>query len=248
MTPQKLLVLTYEDGLENGGYVGVTGSEAYPDRRQVTTEFARLGLRCIRHETRYDDPLVYGNRRCETRAMNVMTARITPGSSFFYGFAIYLPTDWIFDEAQDDILVQWKGFAGPPMAFLTEKRGVFKLRINYNTTPDPVDNYMVTKLEYRIAAASRGEWHDFMVQVDWDYRANGAGYFQVYYKRAVLPSYAPVLDYHGPNMYDGTGYLTWGIYKPGWVAGLVSARTVYHDNVAIGTSWMAVDPAMQTGA
>lgn len=58
-----------------------------------------------------------------------------------------------------------------------------------------------------------------------------------------------MLSATGPNTFndDATtmGYLKWGIYKPAWNGGPtdVDARWIVHDNIAVGGSFGAVDPA-----
>ncbi|WP_043633053.1 hypothetical protein [Nonomuraea candida] len=41
------------------------------------------------------------------------------------------------------------------------------------------------------------------------------------------------------------GYLKWGLYKPAWNTAptLVGSRVIFHDNVAVGTSFDSVNPA-----
>merc|ERR1712003_208506 len=61
--------------------------------------------------------------------------------------------------------------------------------------------------------------------------------------------YKRVVDFTGQTMdRDVEGYLKWGIYKPVWKyspdSSKVSVRTVWHDNVAVGSSWEAVDPSV----
>jgi hypothetical protein len=57
-----------------------------------------------------------------------------------------------------------------------------------------------------------------------------------------------VADEYGPNTYNDAestiGYLKWGIYKPSWRTGPsdVASRALFHDNVAVGDSFTAVNP------
>ena len=181
--------------------------------------------------------------------MKMIGARIRPGDEVFYGVTFYIPSTWSFEEDYDDILVQWKGFGGGPFMFITQKHEGLFLRTNANTDPDynpeNGDDGMV-KSQYVITEKlERGRWHDFRLQVIWDWELIGFGFVAVDYKTRLGDGYDRVVSEIGPNMYNRDGYLKWGIYKPAWQEGLdynVTMRKVWHDNVRIGSSWDQVDP------
>ena len=133
---------------------------------------------------------------------------------------------------------------------ITQKYEGLFLRINANTDsdydPETGGNDLI-KSQYVITEKlERGRWHDFRLQVIWDFQLIGFGFVAVDYKTSERDEYARVVSVIGPNMYNREGYLKWGIYKPAWQSGLdynVTMRKVWHDNVRIGSSWDLVDPA-----
>merc|ERR1711936_673667 len=244
-----LMNVDYETGDLSSGYPELDTHPPLPDRAQVDT-LARNSSFAVFHQLYSTDPSVAGSKRCESDNMKMVSARVRVGEEVFYGFSIYIPSTWEFDGDLDDILIQWKGFGGGPFMFITQKHEGLFLRINANTDPDydlHPENMIKTQHTI-ITSLKRGQWHDFRLQVIWDFALIGFGFVAVDYKTAEEVEYERVVSVIGPNMYNKEGYLKWGIYKPAWQAGLVennvTRRKVWHDNVRIGPSWDLVDPAI----
>ena len=250
--------LSYEDSLEHSGNPFIGSSEAFPTSRSIESKFARTGAFCIKHELRIKDPIVSGSKRCESNNMDMKSARIKSGDTWFYGFSLYLPSTWIDDGKYADILAQWKGFSvdvngntelGIPFMSVIQKNNALVLRYDYDTNESPSNETLVKGGQFDLVKAPlpTGKWHDFRFRVVWEYKDNGMGRIEVDHKLDSETSYQRVLNYKGPNMYNSGGYLKWGIYKPSWNTstydGGISYRAVWHDNFRIGSSWSDVDPS-----
>jgi hypothetical protein len=80
----------------------------------------------------------------------------------------------------------------------------------------------------------------------WD--ATDAGGIRVWHQTDLDPGWEEVLDVAGANTFaddEASGYLKWGLYKPAWNLAPtdVDARVIYHDNIAFGDGFDAVDPS-----
>merc|ERR1719240_2300328 len=161
--------------------------------------------------------------------------RIKRGETQYYGLSVFLPTTWSFDNKPlADILFQWKGFRGGPFIMLVQKHNGLYLRAPGRQQFEITRNVQL------------GEWHDIRLKIHWE--TNQSGVIELDYKTADLSDYARVISFEGATMdREAGGYLKWGIYKPVWKtnpeASAVSDRSVWHDNIAVGSSWAEVDPS-----
>jgi hypothetical protein len=180
-------------------------------------------------------------------------AAIKPGAWYYYGFSIYIPTDWIYDS-KPEILFQWKGGkGGKPFMSLHSKYSDFNLVIN--TSPDPEinarqDKDSLARRTYEITENFElGKWHDFLFNVTWDFNPSGVAKLFVEYKTEDQDEYTTVVKDYEPNMYNVEGYAKWGVYKPVWKKNpdksQVTMREVWHDNIRIGYMRDVVDPSIK---
>ena len=164
--------------------------------------------------------------------------------------SVYLPTTWEFDGDNSDILFQWKGFGGKPFISHQQKHDGLFIRTNSNPNPDfdPENEDELIKKQYPIVKVMElGKWHDLIFRMIWDFKTDGVGLLYADYKTEDSNDYERVVEVAEPNMYNKEGYNKWGIYKPGWNEHPewtnVTMRKIWHDNIRIGFSPDAVDPA-----
>lgn len=215
----------------------------------------RVGSLGVRSELRYGDTEAYGGPRAETAVVGASASRYAAGESFYYGFSLYIPSGWVDDGGVEDILFQWHDIpdAGEapksPNLFLGIKRTEFVLRITSDageiSTADSVlkeQALLVGGLDY-----TQSTWHDFVFHVVWSYQGASDGLIEAWHRTSDEIGYRKVLEKLGPNMHndDLDGYVKWGIYKPAWRTGPTapSARIVMHDEIRVGASFGAVEPA-----
>ncbi|MCF6469384.1 hypothetical protein FAF44_13420 [Nonomuraea sp. MG754425] len=212
----------------------------------------RTGAHAVMSQLKYGDPLVEGGVRAESHTLRNEAGHFRSGTTAYYGFSVYIPSTWQKDS-REDIVFQWKPWADKcekqkwPSAFLTvQPTGKFQLRVNS-------DGNRCSTLEslkqssYNLADVEPGRWHDFVFHIKWSHGSDGTltGWHQTH----KTPGWKQVVNVAGANTFndDATtkGYLKWGLYKPAWNTGptLVTNRVIFHDNVAVGATFNAVDPS-----
>ena len=242
----------YEDGTPSSE-TAIGFNTCCPHSIGVTTSVPRTGRFALRSHLRYGDPAVeVGGTRAESHTMGMPETYFRSGDAAFYGFSVYVLSSWQNDSTED-IVFQWKAWpdaceaAKAPSAFLTTRpSGGWRLRINSDgircSTPGSV---LKTSLDF--AEVKPGQWHDFVFRFRWSHGSDGL--VEVWHQTHKNPGWQ-YASRSGPNSFndDDTtfGYLKWGIYKPAWSSGPtnVPSRTVFHDNVAVGTSFGEVDPSV----
>ena len=251
------LEATFENGLFNSGdpliYVNCPVHVSTPKKRVWADCNLGRNSQCSNvHLLHKDDPDRSGSKRCESSTKNMKNAVIRPRTWYYYGFSIYIPSDWI-DDTQSEILFQWKGGSGgKPFIGLHSKNTEFYININTNTDPnfDPKeDKHLLKKRKHSITDNFvKGKWHDFLFNVTWDFNSPGIAQLFVEYKTEDDDDYETVVYDNQTNMYNAEGYAKWGVYKPGWKKhpdrSMVTTRKVIHDNIRIGYNREVVDPSI----
>jgi hypothetical protein len=224
--------------------------QACCDDSVQAVDFSRSDGESFRSHLRYGDAPVADGIRAETHTARWDASRFGTGDVVYYGFSVYLVSTWETDSAED-IVFQWhtepEDCEGdkPPSAFLSvQPEGVWRLRVNGDDDPCSSEDSL-TKSGFDLAAAEPGRWHDFVFAFKWD--ATEAGAIRVWHQTDLDPVWEQVLDVTGANTYaddEANGYLKWGVYKPAWNREPtdVEARVIFHDNIAFGGRFDAVDP------
>ncbi|HEU5054949.1 MAG TPA: polysaccharide lyase [Kofleriaceae bacterium] len=237
-----------------GGTIELQGSETWSLTQPVGS--GRVGDRGVRSELRYGDAEAYGGPRAETALVGNSSSRYAAGDSFFYGFSAYVPAGWVDDAGNEDIMFQWHNIpdddAGEgsksPNLFLAIKRDEFVLRITSDANPVSTADSPLKEQALLVDGLqlAQGTWHDFVFHVVWSYQGFD-GLIEAWHRTAGETGYRKVLQKVGPNMHNDEldGYVKWGIYKPSWRSGATapSARVVMHDEIRVGESFGAVEPA-----
>lgn len=260
--PNSLLFADYENGALDSGIpnIGFGKCCSYSIK---TAAFGRDSAVSIQHELRQGDPEVKRGMRSESDAIDVAPARFGAGDSRYYAFSVYLPSTWGDDNSTEDILFQWHNTPNTavepceqsktPSAFLAVHPGSapayvseWRLRLNGDanacTTTAPSS---IVSTHLGLGAPALGQWTDFVFKFDWAYDASGR--VEVWQRTSQNPTWIHSAK-DAPNTYNDkhdSGYLKWGVYKPGWNGGATSEvdkRAVFHDNIAAGTTCASVMP------
>ncbi|MFB9659177.1 polysaccharide lyase [Glycomyces mayteni] len=215
------------------------------------SDYSRDGGPAFRSYLRYGDERVADGPRAETHTARWDESRFGPGDTVYYGFSVYLVSTWEPDSSED-IVFQWHTEPEdcetdkPPSAFLSvQPEGMWRLRVNSDDDPCTTAD-SVEKTGFDLADAAPGQWHDFVFAFRWD--STDTGVVKVWHQTDLAPGWEQVLDTTGPNTFndaEASGYLKWGLYKPAWNDGPtdVPSRVVFHDNIAFGAGFDAVDPS-----
>ena len=201
--------------------------------RQATLVPVRDGSYSVRFALEKGDPVINNGTRCE------LSAGLEPkGAERWYGFSIYLPSSWAYDQAAE-IVTQWHQHwnigSSPPLAIMTHK-GQWVISQNwegpyYKDTP--------------VGAYQRSRWTDWVVHVKWS--AGSDGRLSIWKDGQPVPGF---YNKQGKNTYNSTygNYMKIGIYKWAWSQGKpsdVTERHMYHDTLRIADgsgSYAAVAP------
>jgi hypothetical protein len=158
--------------------------------------------------------------RCGERSeLTMKTTKI--GKTYWYGWSVFIPSNWQDTDSGFDILNQWA--TAPTMPI---RGGKFKcggngsmlsregktLNFIFQRKGDAVDvkctHYPLTKV-----SEVRGEWTNFVMQAKWT--GNKDGFLRLWMKIG-NGSYTQKVDYKGRTYWndEGTGpYLKMGLYK-----------------------------------
>ncbi|MFC5813862.1 polysaccharide lyase [Nonomuraea harbinensis] len=236
---------------ENGAHPKVGLNECCSHSITVD-DLPRTGEYAVRSVLKYGDPKVAGSTRAESHTLHAKETHFRSGDTVYYGFSVYLLSTWQRDS-REDIVFQWKPWSDAcetgkfPSAFLSvQPSGKWRLRVNSDgnacSTPESV-----RKTSFDLVDVKPGQWHDFVFRFTWSHGSQGKidGWHQTHKN----PGWRKVLTAGGPNTFNDdkttSGYLKWGIYKPAWASGKtdVDSRTIFHDNIAVGTTFSEVNPA-----
>jgi hypothetical protein len=251
-----LLWADFENNDINSGYTAIGHNECCTYSVQ-TAAFGRDSAISVQHELRQGDAPVAGGMRAESDALRVNSARFGEGDTRFYAFSVYLPSTWEYDGKAEDIVFQWHNTPNTavepcettktPSAFLAvhpNNGGEWRLRLNSDpnacTTADSI-----AKTHLGLGPIATGQWTDFVFEFDW--ASDATGRVDVWQRTGGNSEWTHSSK-DGGNTYNDahdSGYIKWGIYKPGWNNGAVTdvtKRAVFHDNIAIGTTCASVMP------
>ena len=200
----------------------------------ASTVVARRGSYCMRASIATADK----------RAEGVSTLRGTVGGVNWYGWSIYVPSNYTGDGS-DDIVSQfhdwfatqpaWAQDGVAPTCF-TMKGGAIGFGLKYQSAPlTPAHAY------FNLGSYTLGAWHDIVVNVKWTHLNTG---FIKIWINGVLK-----LDYTGPTFLDygvGNGpYFKMGDYKGIYNWPGTSPRIFYMDEFRMGdanSSYAEVNP------
>ncbi|UXY14277.1 heparin lyase I family protein [Chitiniphilus purpureus] len=203
-----------------------------------STTVVRTPGKSMMVQLRNTDPLVYSGKRAELVKNNVGANR----KSYWYGFSVQVPTDWVNDSSMDGI-VQWHVTSDPgeisrsPSLALMVQGDKWMILKRWDDKAISTSNDVKTMHQEVIyqAPINKGRWEDWVFEVKWDYlpqAAGGVGYTRVWRNGQLVVS----LD--APNSYNDQNqkYFKIGLYKWDWnngVATQTNYRKLYIDDVRI---------------
>jgi hypothetical protein len=213
-------------------------------------EPVRDGQHSVRFDLAKGDPALHNGARAELGAEDPVEP---PGAERWYGFSLYLPSSWKYDQAPE-VVMQWHQVGGecsngcsPPLSLITQK-GKWVLSQNWEISPGhwsfvdtPIGDY------------ATGRWTDWVVHVKWS--LGGDGVLDVWRDGQPVPGFFHKTgrnDDYGERANGNGNYAVLGIYKWPWSQGKPSdtaRRIMYVDAVRIadqGGSYAAVAPGAQT--
>lgn len=195
------------------------------DSLGVDCQLARSG-RCslVSRVGMTNEYLTGDSHRSEVSTSEIPGVLYSAGERYRYRFSLYIDDKWQIDSRNSiDSFWQFKRTAGPPDMFLTIKGDSIVWRVGNQKQIVVFDKLPV------------GGWIDFMFDITWSTGADG----RVALTAVDTKNNRSVnLRNDGPNMRDGrarSGYLKWGIYKPGRAdrKDVFPVRTLHHDDIAV---------------
>ena len=208
----------------------LTGWKISGNAPKITAQPTRAGKHAMRTSLdRHKDKVAY---RTEVSGPGSQV-----GKEYWYGFSIFLPTDYVPDNVWE-IVAQWHGVPDfkigedwrNPVTALSTTDGKWGLVSRWdakeNTFQGGKRSYGGTH-KYDLGPYRTGAWTDWVVHVKWSYGPDG---FLDVWKNA-----EKVIEQKGPNAFnDKKGpYFKMGLYK-GWKnpsrpSDAISQRVLYHD-------------------
>lgn len=241
-----------------GGWTKIAGNT---NCVTVTSERSRAGGQSVKFDFNFSDwQKVDLGVRCQLtqRSSNLITPA-TLGQDFWLGVSTYIDDSWQPDDSNNGELIwQFHGNTGgpaqsgpPPMALYIHGSSV-QVIVN----GDPLTVYPSGGRSGPVGRAIatfdlselKGKWTDWVIQVNFEF-VNG--------RTVVWKNGAKVADDSGPNIYHWIGerisigpFWNFGVYKWNWGSfpTLVSNRTVYFDEIRIGTANASCADVKPTGS
>lgn len=141
------------------------------------------------------------------------------GETYWYGWSMYIPTDWGDSDKGFDILSQWATYptkrngnfaCGANGTYMTRngRNVVFKFQYKGDKEDIECDRYNLAKI-----SDIRGKWVDFVMQVKWTGDKDG---FLKLWMRTGGDEYSQEVDYRGRTYWNDEGegpYFKMGLYK-----------------------------------
>lgn len=225
-TPTPLFCLDYETGTPTSEVTGVAVvTPNAVDAISIDCTLARSGQCSLRSTvSNTPDYISFGAHRAESDTQALRATRYSSGDAIRYAFSLYLPSDWEIDSRDSiDIIWQFKRFGTYPDMFVAIKGADIVLRLTGGKQETLVKNY------------STGQWIDIRIDVLWSYETGGKVIAAI--RQSAEEEFKVIARISGANMGDTrprSGYLKWGVYKPGYEYSTTSRpRVVFHDKICV---------------
>jgi len=203
----------------------------------VSSERARAGRNSMKVTLDIANALLKGGERNE---MKVRSDPPPMNSSQWYGFSVFLPSNYVADSVWE-LIAQWypvqdasEELGRQPTMAIFSNDGKWSLGIKYS--PDritPMGHPSIKTKNWDVGTHQLNKWTDWVINVSWS--SGSDGFIKAWIDGKV------VLDYKGPTSYNDASGPVWklGIYK-GWPVGdgtlrldKATVRTLYIDEVRI---------------
>lgn len=197
-----------------------------------------------RIELRESDGIIAGNHRREIKLQNTgasggnggvpVPSGVTPigglGSEVWWGWSVYIPSDWVFETRWAPETIMQVVQAGRSPAFSVGIDGAnfyTETRYGYGSQGSST----ISVVQTSTTPVTRGAWTDFVVHAKWS--AGDDGLLEIW------KDGRQIVSRHGPTAYrdwSSAPYPKWGIYKWSWTTtsnSIVSERALLIDAVRI---------------
>lgn len=187
----------------------------------TTFEQAKLGLRSMRIELRRNDPLVSSSSRAEI----VQDGTNNPNDESWFGWSIFIPSDWIVDVTPEGI-IQWHQ---SPNVSGVEPIGIW---IDGNLFEVVVTKGLNQGNTYLpMTAVNVGQWNNIVIHIKWDSGTNG--FIQCWVNNVQYVNYTGVTNYPGQGYYIKMGCYKWFWQDPTTPSN-VTKRVYFYDEFRQG--------------
>lgn len=177
--------------------------------------------------------------RCGERSELAMKKTVI-GNTYWYGWSIFIPSDWQDPSDGYDILAQWATFPSPRNGkFACGSNGSYMIRSGNNISfrfQRKGENSDSECTRYNLASLPevRGKWVDFVMHVKWT--GNTDGFLKLWTKIG-NSSYTQNVDYKGRTFWNDESegpYFKMGLYKGDPNFKGAAPRTLYTDEYRLG--------------
>ncbi len=163
------------------------------------------------------------------------------GDERWYGFSIFVPSDWVSDSQIYEIVAQWHAWPDfdlgedwrpPPLAVDIEGDN-WRIANRWDPKPVTIGNNPAPEGGFAFlwkGPLDKGIWTDWVVHVRWSYGTDGV--------LELWKDGTRVVEKHGPNVYNDIKplYLKIGVYNWTWkttAESPVTRRVVFVDEVCV---------------
>lgn len=179
--------------------------------------------------------------RCGERAELGMKKTVI-GSTYWYGWSVFIPSDWSDNDPGFDILAQWPIYPSAPNrqlacgadgSYMTRNQSeiIFKIQHKGEKADTECNNYSLAQI-----SDVRGKWIDFVINVKWT--GNKDGFLKLWTKSG-NGQYTQKVDYKGRTFWndESTGpFFKMGLYKGDPNFKGPAPRYLYTDEYRLGDS------------
>lgn len=222
------MAIVFDGRYATNGFTGLNKQEGVAGRIELVSDPAGSGVTVGQFRLDSTDPPTAGWPRSEVAGQATQAI----GSEFWYWWTVYLPEDWPPASFTEMIVFQIHetadvGDAGhyPPLAF--DLQGTDLLMYSAADANATTVTLPSPRLLARMPV-QKGRWHEFVVNVTWDYSSSGA--LKVWQDRRAVFNETGI----GNCFNDAVGvYIKEGTYAHyGFPAG-VDSVTTYHKGVIV---------------
>ncbi len=182
------------------------------------------GQRSARFQLNKGDDAVSSGARAELKTLCCDDLTDPTGSERWYGFSLYLPSDWDTDNKSGEILTQWhqaetpdKRFWGsPPLAIMTYE-GQWQISVRKTSWNNIID-VETANISVGSYDNDKGKWTNWVVYVRWSSGQDGVLRIWKDGQRCLLVDKEGNDREYGQNKFadDHGNYMKFGIYKWNW--------------------------------
>jgi hypothetical protein len=190
------------------------------DSMAIVGSPVRRGARAVRITLRSTDTQSTSGTRAEIQTGSHYTTTLE--EDYWYGFSIFVPSDWVFDASDMKVVHQFHTGGGNPGA-----SPIVGLRIRGSSWLLTTEKDSDTAVTLWSAPVERGVWTDFVLHVRWSPTTTGR--LETFHQGKLV--YAETGRNMDPGTTSGGHYQKLGLY--GSFGGAVKERTLYYDEVRV---------------